>query len=288
MNRSPWSAEQFEMHRDRLRAVASRLLGSAGDAEDAVQEAWLRLDRCDAAAIDNLGGWLTTVVSRVSIDMLRARGTRKLVTDAEAAERVVDTVADPDREAVVADSVGAALMIVLETLAPSERLAFVLHDSFGVPFEEIADILGRSTAATKQLASRARKKVRGAEPTSERELDQRREIVTAFLAAARNSELDALIALLAPDVVLEPDAAAVKMGAPGIVRGADGVARMFSGRALGAQPAFVDGDAAMVWIVRGQPKVAWVVRIEAGRISHIEMLADADCLARLTVEAFEP
>jgi RNA polymerase sigma factor (sigma-70 family) len=289
MNRNEWAAEQFEHHRDRLRAVAYRLLGTSADADDAVQEAWLRFGSSDAAAIDNPGGWLTTVVSRVAIDMLRARATRaRAAADPEAAERVVADGADPEREAVIADSVGAALMVVLDTLTPSERLAFVLHDSFGVPMEEIAAILGRSTAATKQLASRARSKVRGLEPGPNRERDQHRAIVSAFLSAARNGELEVLVSLLAPDVVLEPDAAAVKLGAPGIVHGAERVARMFSGRALGAEPALVDDDAAMVWIVGDKPKVVWVVQIDAGRITHVEMLAGADCLGRLHVEVIEP
>src|SRR4051812_39453940 len=232
------------------------MLGSLDEADDAVQEAWLRLSRSDASAIDNLGGWLTTVVSRVSLDMLRSRASRR--EDDAPRSPIAIAADDPERDAVMADSVGSALLVVLDTLTPAERLAFVLHDIFAVPFDEIAVILDRSPNAAKQLASRARQKVQGSDPESAvADPTRRRSVIDAFLAASRRGEFDALVALLHPDIVLRADTAAVGMGAPGDLHGAAAVAGMFSGRAQGAKPALIDGTPGVVWMVGGRPKVAW-------------------------------
>lgn len=273
-------AERFEEHRGHLRAVAYRMLGSGPEADDAVQEAWIRLSRSDADAVDNLGGWLTTVVARVSLDMLRSRSSRREhPADASAALGAeAGGGLDPADEAVLASSVGAALLVVLETLAPAERLAFVLHDSFAVPFDEIGAILGRSTNATKQLAHRARLKVQGAEPGSEVDPARQRAVVDAFLAAARGGDFDGLVTLLHPDVVLSADGAGVKMGSPESTVGADAVAATFSGRALGAQPALISGAVGMAWAVDGRTRVAWDVTIQDGLVVHIDMIAAPDTL----------
>jgi RNA polymerase sigma factor (sigma-70 family) len=285
MTESDRLAERFEEQRTHLRAVAYRMLGSAPEADDAVQEAWVRLSRSDPATIENLGGWLTTVVSRVALDMLRSRVSRR-EDPAEAptgdGRRAVAPGAgvDPEHEAVLADSVGAALLVVLDTLAPAERLAFVLHDLFAVPFEEIATILGRSPNAAKQLASRARHKVQGSTPPADAP-DRQRAVVAAFLAASRQGRFDALVALLHPDVVLQADGAAVRMGSPAEVLGTDAIAATFSGRALAAQAAVIDGGVGLVWFVDDRPKVAWDFVVADGRIVHIDMLAAGDTLAAL-------
>src|SRR4051794_20275953 len=236
-------AEEFEANRTRLRAVAYRMLGSINEADDAVQEAWFRFSRSDTGSIENLGAWLTTVVSRVCLDMLRSRASRR--EDPTADEVHTDThdatAVDPEHDAVMADSVGAALLVVLDTLTPAERLAFVLHDMFAVPFDEIATIVGRTPDAARQLASRARRRVQGASTAGEPDPARQRAVIDAFLAASRNGDFEALVALLDPDIVLEADAAAVKMGSPEVTRGATAVANTFSGRALAAQPAEI-GD----------------------------------------------
>ena len=276
-----WLVNRFEDHRAHLSAVAYRMLGSRGEADDAVQEAWLRLSRSDSSAIGNLGGWLTTVVARVSLDMLRARGARR---EEHVGARLPDHIetptagSDPEHEALLADTVGSALLVVLDTLSPAERLAFVLHDVFAVPFDEIGAIIGRSSNAAKQLASRARNKVQGSGPVTAADGTRQREIVDAFLAASRNGDFDALVALLDPDIVLEADAAAVRMGSPEEVRGAPAVAGTFSGRALGAQPALIDGAVGIVWEVGGRLKVAWDFTISDGKIAHIDMLAAPESL----------
>jgi RNA polymerase sigma-70 factor (ECF subfamily) len=279
-----WLADRFEAHRAHLQAVAYRMLGSQTEADDAVQEAWIRLSRSDADDIENLGGWLTTVVSRVSLDMLRSRASRREEpAGVHASEHTVAGAGpgNPEQEAVLADSVGSALLVVLDTLSPAERLAFVLHDMFAVPFDEIGTIVGRSPNAAKQLASRARNKVQGSDPVGDADPVRRRVIVDAFLAASRNGEFDALVALLHPEIVLEADAAAVKMGSPEIVRGAPEVAGVFSGRALGSQPALIDGGIGIAWAVGGQLKVVWDFTISEGRITHIDMLAATDALEEL-------
>jgi RNA polymerase sigma factor (sigma-70 family) len=280
--------EQFEVHRDHLRAVAYGMLGSRGEADDAVQEAWIRLSRSDASAIDNLGGWLTTVVARVSLDMLRSRASRR---EEPRGDQIPDLAGadsdDPESDALLADSVGAALLVVLDTLTPAERLAFVLHDTFGVPFDEIGPIVGRSSDAAKMLASRARQKVRGVDSTVEVDPVRQRAVVDAFLAAARRGDFDALLAVLDPDVVQRADAAAVRMatrkGVPEEVRGARGVAKIFSGGAQTAQPALIDGAIGLVWAMDGRPRVAWDFTIRDGKVVHIDMLCDRETLDRLVL-----
>jgi RNA polymerase sigma factor (sigma-70 family) len=282
---SDWLASQFEQHRARLRAVAYRMLGSTSEAEDAVQDAWLRLNRADAAEIHNLGGWLTTVVARVCLDMLRARGSRREADWAELTpEGVVSEVgeADPEHQAVVADSVGLALLVVLETLAPAERVAFVLHDLFAVPFEEIAPIVGRSPTAARQLASRARRRVHGAS-VADPDRSRQRAIVDAFLAASRGGDFQALLRLLDPDVVLRSDAAALATGAPDGLRGARAVAETFAGRARVAKPALVGGRVGLVWAPGGRPRVAFDIGIAHGRIVAIDLVADPERLRELHV-----
>jgi RNA polymerase sigma-70 factor (ECF subfamily) len=284
MSQSDWLAERFESHRRHLEAVAYRMLGSRVEADDAVQEAWLRLSRSDTAAIENLGGWLTTVVARVSLDMLRARRARHEDQMTRPEQLLaVPTADDPEEDAVVADSVGAALVIVLDALTPTERLAFVLHDLFAVPFEEIATIVGRSPGATKMLTSRARAKVRGSGPVADTDPARRRAIIDAFLAASRGGDFDALVALLHPDVVLEADAAAIRMGSPATVNGAAAVAGTFAGRAQAARPALIDGAVGIAWAVGGQTKVAWDFSIVDAKIVHIDMLASPELLAELGV-----
>jgi RNA polymerase sigma-70 factor (ECF subfamily) len=278
--------EQFEAHREHLRAVAYRMLGSRGEADDAVQEAWIRLSRSDPSAIDNLGGWLTTVVARMSLDMLRARASRREEPRSDQLPDLARAVGDdPESDALLAASVGAALLVVLEALTPAERLAFVLHDTFGVPFNEIGPIVGRSSDAAKMLASRARQKVRGVDSTAEADPVRQRAVVEAFLAAARRGDFDALLAVLDPDVVQRADAAAVRMaarkGVPEEVRGAQRVAEIFSGSAQVAKPALIDGAVGLVWAVDGRPKVAWDFTIRNGKVILIEMLGDRETLNRL-------
>jgi RNA polymerase sigma factor (sigma-70 family) len=284
MDDHEWLAERFEQHRPRLRAVAYRMLGSAGEADDAVQEAWLRLSRADPAAVENLGGWLTTVVARVSLDQLRSRRARR---EEPAGGQLPDQVADhgqgadPEGEALVADAVGPALLVVLETLAPAERIAFVLHDLFAVPFDEIAPVVGRSPAAARQLASRARRRVQGATAGGEVDPARQRAVVDAFLAAARGGDLQALLALLDPEVVLRADPAAVQAGAAGEVRGAAAVAGTFSGRARVARPALVDGSPGAVWAPGGRPRVVFAFTVAGARIVRIDLLADPERLRAL-------
>jgi RNA polymerase sigma factor (sigma-70 family) len=281
MDDHDWLARRFEDHRGHLRAVAYRMLGSSGEADDAVQEAWLRLSRSDTSGVDNLGGWLTTVVARVCLNMLQARRSRR---EDPVGGDLPEPVAgrgdgdDPEQRALEADAVGLALLVVLDTLTPAERLAFVLHDLFAVPFEEIAPILERSPAAARQLASRARRRVRGAEPP-EADLARQRAVVDAFLAASREGDFDALVALLDPDVVLRADRVVVRTGAAGEVRGAAAVAATFSGRARGARPALIDGAAGAVWAPGGQPRVVFDFTVAGGRITDIELLADPEHLA---------
>jgi RNA polymerase sigma factor (sigma-70 family) len=288
MDDRDWLAEQFEAHRTHLRAVAYRMLGSVSDADDAVQESWLRLSRSDTGEVRNLGGWLTTVVARVSLDMLRSRTARREDQfEPDGPEPALRSVAavdvDPEHEAVLADSVGSALLVVLDTLAPAERLAFVLHDLFAVPFDEIAVILGRSPDAAKQLASRARRRVQGTTPV---DADQQRQraVVRAFLAASRSGEFDALLALLDPDAVVRADAAAVASGATPQVRGATAVAETFSGRAKGARAALIDGAPGAVWSVGGRPRIVFAFTITDNRIVEINLLADPERLAGFDLE----
>jgi RNA polymerase sigma-70 factor, ECF subfamily len=297
-----WLAAAFEQHRDHLRAVAYRLLGSATDADDAVQDTWLRLTSADTSEVENLGGWLTTVVARVSLNMLRARryrheelvgdswsGTTEMAAQAAAGPGAVTTAAparDPAEEAVLADSVGLALLVVLDTLTPAERLAFVLHDMFAMPFTEVAAVLGRSTEATRQLASRARRRVRGApSPDRAADLSRQREVATAFLAASRGGDLSALVALLDSDVTLTADAAATPSGRPATFHGAEAVARgaaMSSARSRQSQLALINGTVGVVFAPAGRLQVALVFTVSpARRITAIDVIADPDRLRRL-------
>ncbi len=287
MSEQDWLVDRFEDHRGHLRAVAYGMLGSRVEADDAVQEAWLRLSRSDASDIENLGGWLTTVVARVSLDMLRSRASRR---EEPAGSDLLEHLesrtvgGDPQDEALLADTVGSALLVVLDTLTPAERLAFVLHDIFAVPFDEIGAIVGRSPNAAKQLASRARHKVQGSGPLPDADPTRQREVVDAFLAASRNGDFDALVALLDPGVLMRADSAAVRMGSPEEVRGAAAIAGTFSGRALAAQPALIDGTVGIVWEAGGRVRVAWDFTIRDGKVVHIDMLAAPASLDDLDVE----
>jgi len=288
VDRSQFLAERFEANRSHLRSVAYRMLGSMTDADDAVQETWLRLSRTDTSGVENLTAWLTTVVARVSLDMLRSRGSRR---EEQMGDDFVERAdpADPEQEAVMADSVGLALLVVLDTLAPAERLAFVLHDMFAVPFDEIAPILGRSTAAAKQLASRARRRVQGAAPDDGIETDttRQRAVVEAFLAASRGGDFDALLALLDPDVVLRADSTVVRRPRSGLqpeVRGAPAVAGAFVGRAQGTQIAMIDGFVGAVWALGGRPRAVFDFRIANGKIVSIETVGDPERLAQMELE----
>jgi RNA polymerase sigma factor (sigma-70 family) len=293
VNRNDSLADRFEANRGHLRAVAYRMLGSTGEADDAVQEAWLRLGRSEADEIENLRAWLTTVVARVSLDMLRARRSRREEPlGPHLPEPIVsrEDGVDPEHEAMLADSVGLALLVVLETLTPAERLAFVLHDMFAVPFDDIAPIVGRSPAAARQLASRARRRVRGAAPAPDPDLDRQREVVEAFLAAARGGDFDALVALLDPDVVLRVDRGALRAGASLEVRGAAAVAeqvRRFAPGARFARPALVNGAAGLVVVPRGRAVAVAGFTVADGRIVEMDVLADPDRLRELDLTALE-
>ncbi|GAA0576139.1 sigma-70 family RNA polymerase sigma factor [Streptomyces crystallinus] len=279
-------AERFETYRPHLRAVAYRMLGQLSEAEDAVQESWFRLSRSDVSAVENLGGWLTTVVARVCLDMLRSRESRREDLLGERPPPVhhgVHEGADPEQEAVLVDSVGPALLVVLDTLSPAERLAFVLHDMFAVPFDDIAPVVGRSTIATRQLASRARRRVQGAEAAPTADRGRQRQIVDAFLAASRGGRFDELLALLDPEVVVRVDGAALAMGASGAL-GSQAVAKTFSGRAQVAQLALVDGAPGMVWAPNGSVKVVFDFIVVDGRIAAIDMLADPEQLDEMDVK----
>lgn len=275
----------FDNHRAHLHAVAWRILGSSAEADDAVQEAWLRLHRTDET-IGNLGGWLTTVVARVCLDVLRARRARGEKPLEDAPEPT--TGSDPEKEALLADAVGPALLVVLDTLEPAERLAFVLHDMFAVPFEEIAPIVGRTPEAARQLASRGRRRVGGAEHINEATIARRREVVTAFLAASRNSDFGALLAVLDPNVVARGDAEVAARGhAPAETRGADAVAKMFLGRARAARAALVDGEVGATFVVDGQPRFALAIEWRGDRIIAIQAFAAPENLEGMLVELFD-
>jgi RNA polymerase sigma-70 factor (ECF subfamily) len=280
-------AERFDSHRAHLRAVAYRMLGSLSEAEDAVQDAWLRLGHADARRIENLGGWLTTVVARLCLDRLRARASRhEQPLGLRPAGTAVDggAHADPEQEALLADSVGLAMLVVLDRLTPAERLAFVLHDLFAVPFEEIAPIVERSPATTKKLGSRARRRVHGADTPTGADLTRQRLVVDAFLAAARGGDLEALLGLLDPDVVRRADRAALRAGQPAELRGARPVAEETRGnapRARYARPALVNGSVGLVVAPRGRLLFALALAVEGEKITEIEVTADPARLARL-------
>ncbi|WP_242438542.1 sigma-70 family RNA polymerase sigma factor [Streptomyces sp. CB00455] len=293
MSDSSALTERFEEHRSHLRAVSYRMLGSLSEAEDAVQEAWLRLDRSDTSEIENLGGWLTTVVARVCLNMLRTRETRREdsmeTCPADPAVSRQDAV-DPEQEAVLADSVGLALLVVLDTLTPAERLAFVLHDLFAVPFDEIAPMIDRTPAATRQLASRARRRIKGAPPAPEADLTRRRRVVDAFLAATRGGNFDALVTLLHPDVVLRADKAVVPSPAPVFISGAVTVAQGAMAamrRAQATQPALVNGAIGLVMAPLGRLNLVLRFTIEDGLITEIDVVAEADRLRELDLAVLD-
>jgi RNA polymerase sigma-70 factor (ECF subfamily) len=289
MDEKKFLAEKFEANRAHLRAVAYRMLGSSSEVDDAVQEAWLRLSRSDTSSVDNLAGWLTTVVARICLDMLRSRKSRR-------EEPIGPHVPEPavhgehERDSDMADSVGAALLVVLETLAPAERLAFVLHDMFAVPFEEIAPIVGRTPTAARQLASRGRRRVQGTPAVADVDADlgRKREIVEAFLAASRGGDFEGLLAVLDPDVVFRADDAAQRLGSLAEIRGAAGVAQNFKGRAQAAKPALVDGALALAIILGGQLRAVLRLTIAGDRIAGVEAVADAEQLGQFDVEMLEP
>jgi RNA polymerase sigma-70 factor (ECF subfamily) len=286
MDENEWLADRFEEHRAHLRAVAYRMLGSLTEADDAVQDTWLRLSRAGASEVENLGGWLTTIVARVCLNMLRSRNTRR---EEPLGVHVPDPVItregalQPDEEAVLADSVGLALLVMLDTLSPAERLAFVLHDMFGLPFDEIAAMVGRSPAAARQLASRARRRVKGADiPAPDPDLARQRDVVDAFFQAARGGDLDTLVGLLDPDVVLRSDFGARRPDASVVIRGAAAVARQ--ARAFPAaqvRPALVNGAAGVVITVRGRPFAVMGFTVTEGKIVEIDAIADPERVGRI-------
>ncbi len=276
--------EQFEAHRNHLQAVAYRMLGSLSEADDAVQESWIRLSRSDTNGIENLGGWLTTVVARVCLDMLRSRNSRReepMETHVPEMITSREDGSDPEHEALLADSVGLALLVVLGNLNPAERITFVLHDIFALPFAEIAPIVGRTEAAARQLASRARRRVQGAGPAPGADLARQRELIDAFLGASRAGDFATLLSVLAPDVVLRNDPTIVPMAASRVIRGSQAVAKQFSGRAQGARPVLVNGTVGVVVAPRGRLLFVLVLTVTNGKIAEIDMVADPKRLRRL-------
>jgi len=288
MSDHDWLAERFEAHRTHLRAVAYRMLGSLSEADDAVQESWIRVSRADTSGVENLAGWLTTVVARVCLNVLHSRKARR---EAPLGVRMPDPIVsradgvDPEHQALLAESVGLALLVVLESLAPAERVAFVMHDVFAVPFDEIAPIVGRSPTAARQLASRARRRVQGAATVPDPDLTRQREVVDAFLAAARGGDFEALLAVLDPDVVLRTDLGPVPAGVPTEVRGAVAVATQaltFARYAESAQAALVNGAAGVVaWGPDGRPLSVMGFTVAGGKIVAIDSLADPERLSQL-------
>ena len=287
MDEKKFLAEQFERERGRLRTVAYRMLGSESEAEDAVQEAWLRLNRSDAGTIDNLGGWLTTVTARVCLDMLRSRKSRREdPIDQTFQEPTVDPDDTSEREQWLADSIGLALLVVLDRLAPAERVAFVLHDMFDLPFDTIAPIVERTPAATRQLASRARRRVQGAS-ADKADITRQHEIVDAFLTASREGNLEQLLALLDPDVVFRADQVAAKMGGITELRGAESVAAVFKGRAQAAKPARVDDAVGVAVVLGGTLRIVLQLAFTDGRIAGIEAVADPERIAKFNVDVLD-
>jgi RNA polymerase sigma-70 factor (ECF subfamily) len=290
MDEQSWLAEQFEAERPHLRAVAYRMLGTLSEADDAVQESWLHLSRADTSGVKNLGGWLTTVVARVCLDMLRARTSRREESlEAFVPEPISSHQGgiDPEQEALLAESVGLALLVVLDTLAPAERLAFVLHDLFDVPFDAIASIVERTPTATRQLASRARRRVRGASTVGDADRTRQRVVVDAFLAAARGGDFEALLAVLDPDVVVHSDHTLVSAGAATETRGASEVARQFVGRAQGVRPALVDGAVGGIVARRGRLFLVLVFTIRHDKIVAIDFVADPARLRQVRLSVLD-
>jgi RNA polymerase sigma-70 factor (ECF subfamily) len=301
MNESDFLASQFEQNRSHLRAVAYRMLGSLSEADDAVQEAWLKLSRADASAVENLGGWLTTVVARVCLDMLRSRNARREDSLEEHIETPFDAPPpkpaaasrslDPEQETLLAESVGLALLVVLDTLAPPERISFVLHDLFAVPFEEIAAIVGRSPAATRQLASRARRRVQGANTAAHADLAGQRKAVDAFLAALRAGDFSALVAVLDPNVVITSDAVAQPVEAMREIRGAENWAQGAIVAARGARaahPALIDGEVGLVIAPKGRLFRVLRFTLARGKIAQIEVIGDPERLRQLSLAILAP
>jgi len=288
-----WLTERFEEQRGRLRAVAYRMLGSVAEADDAVQEAWLRLRRADTGEVENLAAWLTTVVGRVCLNMLRSRQTRREAPfDVHVPDPIVspDSGVDPEHQAVLADSVGLALLVVLETLAPAERLAFVLHDMFTVPFDDIAPLIERTPEATRQLASRARRRVRGQAPTPDPDVGRQREVVDAFFAASRAGDFEALVAVLDPDVVLRSDGGRARPGMTFTLRGAKAVgSQAFASGRLSpfVRRALVNGTPGAVIAMRGRARFVMAFTVTAGRVAAIDVLADPDRLRALDLTTLE-
>jgi RNA polymerase sigma factor (sigma-70 family) len=293
MDEKAWLAERFEEHRTHLRAVAYRMLGSLSEADDAVQEAWLRLSRSDAHAIENLGGWLTTVVGRVCLNVLRSRRTRREEPiSVYVPDPIIDREgdSDPEDEALLADSVGLALLVVLETLTPAERLAFVLHDMFAVPFDEIATMVDRSPNAARQLASRARRRVQGAAAVPDTGLTRQREVVDAFFAAAHDGDFERLVAVLDPDVVLRSDGGAMRPGISFVMRGAEKVASSaltFARLSPFVRPALVNGATRVVVAPHGRPFSVMGFIVREGKIVEIDAIADPDRLRRLDLAGLD-
>ncbi len=291
-----WLAERFEAARPRLARIAKRILGSAAESDDALQETWLRITRAEIAGVANLEGWLTTVVARICLDALKRRESRREQLTPDDPRRDIATAAPgehPEEEAVLADSIGVALLILLEALPPAERVAFVLHDLFDVPFDDVAGIVGRTPEAARQLASRARRRVRGASAGHDGVTQRHGELVRAFLAASRSGNFPALLALLDPQATLRADGAVVAMGGAAYwqsddleagIAGADAVARTFAQRARAAQPVFIDGEPGAVWMHGGDVRVAFRFRIVDDRIAAIDLVADGAALARSVIE----
>ncbi|GHO43816.1 sigma-70 family RNA polymerase sigma factor [Ktedonospora formicarum] len=290
MNEHEWLAEQFEANRTHLQAVAYRMLGSLAEADDAVQESWLRLSRSDTSYVDNLGGWLTTVTARICLDMLRSRNSRReepLDTTESASGRGNEGGIDPEQETLMADSVGLALLVVLNTLNPAERLAFVLHDIFAMPFEEIAPIVERTPTATRQLASRARRRVQGKPTSSDADLAYQREAVDAFLAASRDGDFNALLSVLDPNVVFRHDSVSLPAGAAKEIHGAQAVAREFAGRAQGARPALVNGAVGVIVAHHGHLFLVLNLTLADGKISEINVVADPEHLNQIDLAVLD-
>jgi RNA polymerase sigma factor (sigma-70 family) len=290
-----WLTERFEEHRTRLRAVAYRMLGSVSEADDAVQDAWLRLSRADTSSVENLGGWLTTVVARVCLNMLRSREQRREEPlDVHVPDPIIsnENRVDPEQEALLAEGVGLALLVVLESLTPAERLAFVLHDMFAVPFEEIAPMIERSPAAARQLASRARRRVQGQAPAPDPDLTRQREVVDAFFAAARDGDFDALVAVLDPDVVLRSDGGLARPRQTLVIAGARTVAEQALTSASGrlfpfVRPALINGAAGVVVAVHGRPLFVMGFSVTDGKIVAIDVLADPERLHELDLAVLD-
>ena len=285
-----WLTDTFEAARSHLRAVAYRMLGSRAEAEDAVQETWLRVDRAELDGVENFTAWLTTIVARVCLDRLRSRRSRREEPAGDYPSPLIaehDEGLNPEEQALLAETVGSALLVVLDQLAPDERVAFVLHDVFAVPFDEIGPIVNRSPGATRQLASRARRRLQGAPVTPRAELAHQRKVVDAFLAASREGDFDALLTLLDPDVIFRPDEAAVRLGAPTETYGTEAVARAARGRAGGARLGLIDGTVGLVYAPGGRPRIAFYFAITDGKIAAINMIADPERVRALDITVID-